>query len=918
MKSTVPDRATMTTNSTPPTTDTPPDFPLRRDVRMLGYELGKVLKTHGSEGLYDLVEEIRALAKGRREGDAEADQLLRDRIASLSEDEMAELMRALACFFDLANLAEDRHRVRVLREREQNLWPKPRNQSLGQAIIQLAEGGITADQMQQMLDELDIDLVFTAHPTEAKRRTTRLTLRRLRDDIMDLDRSDMLHRERDELVRRIRSDLDCLWETDTLRPSKPSVLEEVDRSLFVIDSLWEVVPQLCYSTRRALKLAYPENTPTLPVVVRFGSWIGGDRDGNPFVTPDVTRQTLTRLRGAIIDKHIEQCRHLARVLSISDKHHPASDAVRGIIAHANEHWPQLSESIDEISPHETYRRALRVIRHRLQAAGQTDPVNGADALAYPNADALLADLGKITDSLRANGHDELADGALQGWRDRVAVFGLHFARLDIREDSRQLHSAIGEVIAQLDPATDYAGLDEQARQQLLSSAIAGDTDAIQTASLSEPTRNTVELFVLLEQAAEHLGTEALGALIISMTHQPSDVLAMGWLGRLAAKLRGYEQPKAVLPIAPLFETIDDLANADQTLEALLGSAPYVAHIKATGGRQMCMVGYSDSCKDGGYLASNWGLFDAQSRLAQTAKKHGIGLVLFHGRGGALGRGGGPAARGVLSLPPEAVGYKVRITEQGEVLSERYDDPEVAFRHVEQVAWATLRVSAESTETIDPAWMEALANASAQSTDCYRTLRDDPAFLEYFDKGTPINTIETLPIGSRPSRRRGARELKDLRAIPYTFAWTQNRHLLTGWFGLGAGLSTIDSDTRRAMYAGWPMFRGMIHNAELALAKCDMQIARHYAELAGGAESLRLYESIAAEFERTRELVLDTAQRDDLLSGIDWLQRSVRVRNPYVDPLNLIQVELIRRGADPHGDLLRQSVQAIAAGLRNTG
>jgi phosphoenolpyruvate carboxylase len=344
----------------------------------------------------------------------------------------------------------------------------------------------------------------------------------------------------------------------------------------------------------------------------------------------------------------------------------------------------------------------------------------------------------------------------------------------------------------------------------------------------------------------------------------------------------------------------------------------MAHVKATGGRQMCMVGYSDSCKDGGYLASNYGLFDAQTRLAETAKQHNTGLVLFHGRGGALGRGGGPAARGVLSLPPEAVGFKVRITEQGEVLSERYDDPEVAFRHVEQVAWATLLVSAEQADEIDPTWMDTLSQASQASTDCYRSLRDDPAFLAYFDKATPINTIETMPIGSRPSRRRGARELKDLRAIPYTFAWTQNRHLLTGWYGLGTGLSGIDLKTRRAMYAGWPMFRGMIHNAELALAKCDMQIAKHYAELVEDGQAMRLFETICTEFDRTRALVLETAQRDDLLSGIDWLQRSVRVRNPYVDPLNLIQVELIRRGLDPQGDLLRQSVQAIAAGLRNTG
>lgn len=907
----------MSKTSTETTTHSP-DFPLRRDVRMLGYELGKVLKTHGSDGLYDMVEEVRALAKARREGVPEADQQLQNRIKSLSEKEMGELMRALACFFDLANLAEDRHRVRVLREREQALWPEPREHSLGSAITKLAAQGVPADEMQAMLDALDVDLVFTAHPTEAKRRTTRLTIGRLRADLIQLDRPDMLHRERDELVRRIRTDLDCLWETDTLRPEKPSVLEEVDRSLFVADSLWEMVPHLYHATRRALERAYPENTPTLPVVVRFGTWIGGDRDGNPFVTPAVTRETFGRLRRAIIRKHIKQCRHLYRVLSISDKHHPVSAPVRSMVADARENWPEVAQAIDQISPHETYRHALRVIHHRLVASGEVDPMTGGDALAYRDSAELAADLAAIADSLRGNGHVELSDGVLQGWRDRVATFGMHFARVDIREDSRQLHRAIGEVLGQLDPAANYESLDEAGLQSLLSAPVAPGAAAMDLAQLTEPTRNTVELFVLLEHAAEHLGTEALGALIISMTHAPSDVLAMAWLGRLAASIVGNDTPRALLPIAPLFETIDDLANADQILDGLLNNETYRAHVDATGGRQMCMVGYSDSCKDGGYLASNWGLFDAQRRLANTAKEHGIGLVLFHGRGGALGRGGGPAARGVLSLPPEAVGYKVRITEQGEVLSERYDDPEVAFRHVEQVARATLLVSAQSAQAINPAWMQQLGAASTRSTACYRTLRDDPAFLAYFDKATPINTIETLPIGSRPSRRGAARELKDLRAIPYTFAWTQNRHLLTGWYGLGTALSEIDLDTRRAMYAGWPMFRGMIHNAELALAKCDMQIARHYAELVGDTPSMRLFESIEAEYALAREIVLTTAQREDLLSGIDWLKRSVLVRNPYLDPLNLIQVELMRRGADPHGDLLRQSVQAIAAGLRNTG
>ena len=896
------------------------DLPLRRDVRMLGFELGKVLKTHGSTGLYDLVEEVRHLAKQRRDGDDAADRRLTERIASLNDQQLDELMRALSCFFDLANLAEDRHRVRVLRERERSTAPAPREQSLGAAIAELYRRGHSAAQVQSYLDELEVDLVFTAHPTEAKRRTVRNLLRRLRADLIELDRTDALPRERDELVSRIKADLDCLWETDTLRPDKPSVLEEVNRSLFVVDSLWQMVPWLYRGTRQVLRRYYPDHTPTLGRVVRFGSWIGGDRDGNPFVTPAVTRETLARLRRAIIAKHLDQCDKLFSVLSISDKHHPVSEQVRALIDRGLEQFPEVRPMVESVSEGESYRKLLRIIRARLIASAETHPFVDSPAIAYTDAEELIAEIDAIIASLRANHHTELASGPLSDWRDRAVVFGLHFARLDIREDSRQLHAAIAEVVAQLHPDTDYASLDETTRQRLLTTPPPPEkAAALNLGQLTEPARNTVELFVLLEEVVASMGRDALGVLIISMTQQPSDALAMLFLGRLAARLRGYAEPKANLPIVPLFETIDDLANADQTLAALLQSEPYRAIVDANAGRQVCMVGYSDSCKDGGYLASNWNLYDGQRRLAQTAQQHGVKLTLFHGRGGALGRGGGPAARSVLSLPPESVNHKIRITEQGEVLAERYDDPEVAFRHVEQVAWATLLVSTSDKPPVEQAWVDAIAHASAAARSRYRAFRDDAGFLAYFDQATPINTIENLPIGSRPSRRRTVRSLDNLRAIPYTFAWTQNRHLLTAWFGLGSGLKQIPPALLAAMYRGWPMFRGMIHNAELALAKCDPDIAQRYAALVDDAQTgRRLYQSFADEFTLTRDTILRLTGQTELLGAIPWLARSVKVRNPYVDPLNLIQIELMKRKTNPQSDLLRLSVQAIAAGLRNTG
>ena len=737
------------------------DSPLRRDVRMLGETLGSVLKQHGSPGLYDLVEEVRALAKARREGDPGADAALTQRIAALDDDQLGELIRALSCFFDLANLAEDRHRVRVLREREHAAGDAPRGQSLGAAIQHLADEGQSAADVQQLLDQLDVDLVFTAHPTEAKRRTVRNTLGRLREDLVDLHRPDTLARESADALGRIKADLDCLWETETLRPTKPTVLDEVDRSLFVADSLWQVVPWLMRGTRKALRDAYPGDTPTLRGAVRFGTWIGGDRDGNPFVTPSVTRNTLIKLRAAILDKHLDACRRLEQKLSISEKLHPVSEQLAAMIDSASR-WPETADAVAKAHPRERYRQALRIIHARLSAALATDPLAGGPDVAYPDAGALLADLHLIADSLRDHGHTELAGGAIQNWIDRAECFGLHLARLDIREDSQQLHSAIAEVLEHLAPGTHYPNLDEPAKQNLLTAPI--DRAALPKLNLdqlTEPTRNTVELFLLLQHTAKHYGQDALGVLIVSMTHRPSDVLAMLYLSELAAAILGLDKPAALLPAVPLFETIDDLKHADDTLNELLNCAPYREHVAATGGTQTCMVGYSDSCKDGGFLASNWRLYDAQRRLADAATKHNVQLVLFHGRGGSLGRGGGPAARGVLSLPPEAVNHRIRITEQGEVLAERYDDAEIAFRHVEQVCWATLLVSSENSAGVDPTWAAKMDAATEASIEKYRALRDDDHFLEYFDQATPINTIETLPIGSRPSRRRGQRALANL-------------------------------------------------------------------------------------------------------------------------------------------------------------
>lgn len=924
--------------------------PLRRDVRMLGFELGRVIRRHASADLFHLIEGVRSAAKRRREGDAGAERELRQRINELSFDELEDLVRSLSTYFNLANLAEDRHRIRVLRQREAESHPRPRGESVGDAVRKLAEEGMPPAELRELIRRLDVQPVFTAHPTEARRRTVTRAIRRVRGDLAELDDPRLLPNERTELMHQITTDLDVLWDTDLLRPRKPTVLEEVKRSLFVVESLWDVVPKLCGAMRHALRElgdgdgnrngedegnhnGDSGDRDDAADWLRFGSWIGGDRDGNPFVTAEVSRETLCEFRRVAIEKHAEQCELMFDRLSISIRHHPISETMNRALEEALDRWPACAQRVQRLPETEAYRRWFRVIRFRLERTAEADPFADSPPGAYASDRELRRDVEIARASLLANDHENLAHGELQRWLDRIDVLGFHIASLDIREDSRSLHAAVGEIANAMGLCPNYAELDEARRVELLTQGVApAAADALDPESLSGAARQTWELFLLLERAAATFGRESLGALVVSMTHRPSDALTMLWLTRAAAARCGGE-PTARLPVVPLFETIDDLRHAGETLAAMLDTPAYLEHVHASGGVQLCMVGYSDSCKDGGYLASNWMLYQAQRELARVAHGRGVELMIFHGRGGSLGRGGGPAARGILSLPGESVRGRIRMTEQGEVLAERYDDPEIVRRHLEQVTWATLLVSGRRERESEPTWEELLRTAADAAYEHYRAFREDDGFLAYFGQATPIDTIESLPIGSRPSRRGGQRQLENLRAIPYTFAWTQSRHLLTAFFGLGTGFEAAAEhadggwDTLAEMYRRWPVFKAILDNAELALAKADPAIARLYAELIeDDPRAQGLWKRYEAEYHRTCGALHRITGRAGLLEAVPWLARSIQVRNPYVDPLNFIQVELMRRRRDCQDEndrdrldeLLRLTVQGVALGMRTTG
>lgn len=910
---------------------------LNRDMQLLEDLLREVVTEDYSQSAVELVAEIRKLSHDRRANVPGAEGELSNKIEHLSEDEVRLVARFQSLFFDLLNIAEDRQRVRVLRKREQVADPDPISESIGASIQQLKQAGFTPEQVQSALDQLDIELVFTAHPSEAKRRSIRSKLRRMRQGLQELDRTDLLPRERSTIHARIRSDLTALWQTEFLRPMRPSVLEEVERGLSIMPRLWQVVPAIYRSLRLALATEFPNTDFQIPRFLHFGSWMGGDRDGHPYVTAEITEKTLTWLRDAAIERNLEWCKKVYEFLTVSQRPLQSDEELAAVVIEAEQKWPDFSVTLERNAQHEIYRRFVRLIEWRLKrshCSSLSEPITEG---AYRDGTDLQRDVDRVIDSLQ-NRHGHLADAMeVRGWSDLTRVFGLHLTRLDIRQDATRYREVMKEILTSLGVCRNFDMLDETQRQQVLIESL-GNSAPIAEGELGALTQESLLLFRLLRQVVERFGTNAIGAHVISMTRYPSDILTVLWLWyRACAEVPGGSPDYLhALRIAPLFEKIGDLKAAPDVMTDVFNIPVYAEHLAAQENRQIIMVGYSDSTKDGGYLAACWGLDQAQDKLQQVAASRNIRLTFFHGRGGSLGRGGGPAARGILSLPADALGGSLRLTEQGEVLAERYDDIHVAYRHLEQVTWATLVASNIPRPTVRDEWRSQMNTLSESSFKSYRTLVETPGFIEFFGEATPIEEIENLPIASRPSRRTGQRTLKDLRAIPWVFAWTQNRCMIPAWYGLGDALTQIKYGDRSTwqmileMYRQWPFFQAMVDNAATALAKADMYIGQCYTELCTSPDQrMEIWKMIASERDRSRQAILEIVGGPELLSATPWFQESIEARNPDVDPLNLIQIELLRRRRQLNGSasdeelerlrsLLRLTVQGVAAGMRTTG
>ena len=886
------------------------DTPLRAEVRYLGEILADVIKIKEGEEMLEFEERVRQLSKERRQGHPDAGQALKKALTDCSVDTLFTLCRAFSIFFDLANLAEDRHRVRVLREREKEREPAPRRESIRAAVIALKEHGISAEQMGEILRGSHIEPVFTAHPTEAKRRAVRSKLRRIRKLLEKRQRGELLAREAQRITRDITSEVLGLWETDPLRGKRPTVTEEMERSLFVLDSLWKVVPPLSEDLQGALAESYPELAGDDPTLFSFGTWIGGDRDGNPFVTPAVTAATLERLRDFSVTKHRQHARELMDILTQSSTLVCFDEKLIKRLEHFTEEFPALAHKLEAVTPEEVYGRFLTVLDWRLEQTGL------GGAAAYRSSAGLVRDLKLLEQSLSSHRPDAASAvvPSLRAWRACAEAFGFSTARLDIRENAKVYRVVVAELMGHLGLHDNFEEADEADRVRLLGQVLETPLN-LPKSGMSQQTQTVIELFGVLDRFCLKTQGEGLGAHVVSMTERASDILGLLWLRRTYC-------PDCRQPLVPLLETVDDLQNGPAILEGLFSHPIYRATLDGT---QMVMIGYSDSTKDGGYLSANWNLYQAQRRLAELGDKHGVGLLFFHGRGGALGRGGGPAARSILSLPVKVARAGLRVTEQGEVLAERYDDPAIAYRHLEQLLWGQLTIHeprhAENEELADK-WAPAMDAMSKVALKAYRDLLRMPGFLRFFREITPIAEIEQLQIGSRPASRAQEPSLDNLRAIPWSFAWTQARILLPAWYGLGTAFASHPQEELREMYREWSFFAAMVSNATLALTKADMGIAEAYAaRQRNEPEVWSVWERISDEHARTIELILRATGEKELLDSVPWLAASLTRRNPYVDPLNLIQLrafEQARAGDESAPILMRLAIKGVAAGLRTTG
>ena len=894
------------------------DEPLRRDVGQLGAMLGDVIREQCGDALFEAVEQVRLAAIEQRESGqgCNPSELLGD----LSVDDEANLIRAFSSWFQVANLAERVHRVRR-RKHWLRCDDKPQPDSLRAVLAKLGERIDGPEDLQAILDGLRVEPVFTAHPTEPTRRTLLEKQQLIARRLVDLMNTSLAPHETRGAWESIREAITTSWQTREHPAVRMTVTDELEHALFFLtDVIYRVIPPFYESLRNSIDELFPDFAAEIriPILLRFGSWVGGDMDGNPNVSADTIRSTLRRHRAQIASLYVRELREIGHVLSQSPYRVPISDEVMRLVEDYSARFPEILEAIKPRHRKMPYRVLAPLIAARLDAT-----VNDGEE-AYDGPDAFIADLEAIAASLIANRgrHAGLFPVERLIWRART--FGFHLATLDIRQDSLVHRKTVGRGLN----VRDWLELDAESRSKVIAAALTdgrGGTTA--NGGGLEDRDPVIEVFTAIAECRRRFGTEAIGPYIVSMSQGPDDVLSVLLLARWGGLVNdGGEVP---LDVAPLFETVPDLKASRSIMGGLLPDAGYGRHLDQRQRRQIVMIGYSDSNKDAGIASARWALQRAETELVQIANRNEVDLTLFHGRGGTISRGGGKTHVAVLAAPPGSVNGRLRVTEQGEIINAKYGLRGIAIRTLEQAAGSVaLATHGEPRGEARPEWIAAMEQIAEASRRAYRGLvYEDADFYGYFRQATPIDVIERMNIGSRPASRRSGSGIQDLRAIPWVFSWTQNRHVLPGWYGLGTALRQAIETHGEALLAGmfdeWLFVRALLEDVEMVLAKADMRIAERYAELAD-EETARIFPIIRAEFDLTVELILRLKRADALLAHDPTLQRAIRLRNPYVDPMSLLQVDLLRRWrADDRrdDDLLRAlllCVNGIAHGLQNTG
>ena len=911
---------------------------LRANIRMLVGLLTSTLTEQEGTELLDLVEEIRLLSKARRTQDLRAGERIGDIIRERIHDvpRMLAILKTFALYFQLVNIAEQQQRVRVLRRRarlarEQDF---PLQGNISYALHWMYHQGITKKEVEDLVGSLSITPVFTAHPTEANRRTILYKHKVIADILSELEVIDLGPGEDTDRLRLLVENIHSLWHSDESRELKPTVEDEVRHGLYYLSTtVFDLIPLVYREMEEQINKYYPGIDRPLPVFFRYGSWIGGDRDGHPNVTSKVTERALSAQKSRILELYIRETDILFAHLSMSVNHANFTDEFLHRLQVSKERLSSEERERLRLIRREPYRQMLTIIRIRLKATLEDSPHlwddRDRDGLVYEGVDELIEDILAVEKSLRSCQGQILADGRLSRLITNLRVCGFHFASLDIRQHAERHTSALTEILGRYsDYKIRWENLSEKEKVKHLDLEFATNRPLTSELNFSEETNETLQVFRTIRQAHNRLGLSSIDTYIISMTEQPSQVLEVLLLAK-DASLWGS------IDITPLFESIEDLEGAPRILRSLFQVPYYQQHLEARGNHQPIMIGYSDSNKDGGYMGATWSLYKAQEAILRACDDYEVRATLFHGRGGSISRGGGGVGRGVMAQPPDTIRGRMKLTEQGEVISSQYTQSTIARNHMEDLISSVMLQSVpRRTQSLDESWVEAMDELGRTSNEAYRELVDNPRLIRYFMETTPLDAISRLNIGSRPARRKETSGVDDLRAIPWVFAWSQCRVNLTNWYGVGRALMLFTNegtDEQRItllqrMYQGWNFFKVLIENVRIAIWKTDLLTASLYADLSV-KDTRAVFKLIEAEFEITRKGLGLILGRKDLGDSENWLYRSIQLRNPYIDPLNFIQIALLKRrrlGDLPDAEqeiidnALNLSIKGLAAGLHGTG